>query len=558
MPFNIYLVITGVFLFGCIGFAFLSLFKSIKVRGIFRKYKYLIVLLLLANIFFKYPGSNQFFNGLEYEDAYVYNATGRYLAENNNDNNYQSFLTTCCVWGNLTNCQMSSTYSGHVIGFPFILYLLNISFGFNLLTANIVSLFLSCISIITLFVMAFYIINDIKYSVICCIIFILTPIFNVFSSTTFSEPTSMAFVSVSLLIYLDYMTDITNVKMRKYSLHLISLLFLMGFIILIKRENLIVVLCLPFASLIYNLVDKKKINYNDNMRKIVLFLPITIACILLAWSYIDYFNTIHCEESDIGVSAFSIAYFIVNIVKYINGMLFWNWYLGFSYLLFGGILLLMKYKISIVPIIIYLGYLLLYTYHHRSYYFIKGGGVSEIAFVHYMINTILIYSLIGGIGFYHLMNYIIKYKIIKRNIAIYGVISLLTIGLCGLSYYYTYGLRKAYCEDEYITRILPTKKTLDYIDHSNVVIITSEPLLFQIIGQKSLEVIDLPAIMRSTDANKIDKMIDSKNVYYLDNDIHHNYYDLNRWPYQMEYLKNKKKEIIYIEKNNFTLYKLVN
>ena len=558
MPFNIPLVVTALLLFGSIGFAFLSLFKSNKVRGILKSHKYLIIVLLIANVFFKYPASNHFFNGREYEDAYVYNATGRYLAEQKNNSNYHSFLTASCVWGNLTNCQMSVTYSGHVIGFPFILYLLNILFGFNPLTANIVSLFLSCISIITLFVMAFYIIDDIKYSVICCLLFTLIPIYNVFSSTTFSEPTSMAFVSLSLLIYLDFMTDLIDNKLRRYSLHLVALLFLMGFIILIKRENLIVALCLPLTSLIYNWADKKNIIYNDTMRKILLFIPITIICIWLAWAYIDFFNTIHCEEADIGASAFSISYFYVNIAKYIKGLLLWNWYFVFSYLLFGGILLLWKYKISIVPIIIYFGYLILYTSHHRSYYFIKGGGVSEIDFVHYMINTILIYSLIGGIGFYHLMNYIIKLITIKKRFAIYGLISLLTIGLCGLSYYYTYSLRKTYYEDEYMTRILPTKKTLDYISHSNAVIITSEPLLFQIYGPKSLYIIDLTSISMSNGALKIDKMIDSRKVYFLDNDIHHNYYDMHRWPYQMEYLNNKKKEIIYTEKANFTLYKLTN
>lgn len=550
--------VTMLFLIGSIGFAFLSILKSNKVSEIFRQHKYLIVILIIANIFFKYPLSNHFFNGCEYEDAYVYNATGRYLAENNTINNFQTYLTSCCVWGNLANCQKSGTYSGHVIGFSLILYLLNISFGFNPLTANIVSLFLSCISIITLFIMAFYIINDIKYSIICCSLFILIPIFNVYCSTTFSEPTSMAFVSVSLLIYLDYMTDSINNKIYKYSLHLVALFFLMGFIILIKRENIIVILLLPLASLIYSWIDKKNIICNDNIIKIVLYLPITIVAILMALFNIDYLKTIHYEESDIGTSAFSIYYIISNFTVFIKGLLSWNWYLFFSYSFFAGILLLLKYKKVIVLIVIYFGYLLLYTCHHRSYYFIKGRGVSEIEFVHYMINMILIYSLIGGIGFYQFINYFLKMNIFKRNYAFYGLISLLTIGICGLSYYNTNNLRKSYYEEEYITRILPIKKTLDYIPLLDAVIITSEPLLFQIIGPKSLGIINLTVINVKNDAIKIDKMIDSGNVYYLDNDIHHNDYDLHRWPSQIKYLNNKNKEIIYSEFNKYTLYKLSN
>ena len=235
--FNIPLIVTGFFFFGSILSSFLVLYKSPKIRELLNRCKYLIIFLLILNVLLKYPASNQFFNGLEYEDAYVYNATARFLSEHNDNNNYRSFLTTCCIWGNLTNCQMSATYSGHVIGFPYILYLLNRILGFNPLTANIVSLFLSCISVITLFLLSFIIISDIKYSIICCLIYILTPIFNVFSSTTFSEPTSMAFVSLSFLIYLIYITDSNNIKTCQYGAYFVTLFFLMVFILFIKKRE---------------------------------------------------------------------------------------------------------------------------------------------------------------------------------------------------------------------------------------------------------------------------------------------------------------------------------
>ena len=143
-----------------------------------------------------------------------------------------------------------------------------------------------------------------------------------------------------------------------------------------------------------------------------------------------------------------------------------------------------QYKLSIIVIILYSGYLLLYTLHYRSYYFIKGADISEIEFVRYMINMILIYSLIGGIGFYHVFNYISNKIIDKKGYVIYGLISILTIALCGISYYYTNNLRKIYYEEEYTTRTLPTINTLRYIDNPNSVIITHNRYYFRYMGLK--------------------------------------------------------------------------
>lgn len=558
------LTITGLIFFATTLFTAISIYKSPFVLKIISDYKYYLITIIAINIFIKFSFFNNTFNGLEYEDAYIYNATARYYLLNTN-NEINSFLTNCCVLGSLKDCWVYGTFSGHVIGYPFLIYLLSKLFGYNPYFANIISYCFSCFSAVTIFILAFYIINDIYYAISSSVVFSCIPIFNVYSATSFSEPISNAFIIATMLLYMIYISDIQDKYIRTKNIiwHLIPLYLILAYLILIKRENIIVGICLLLATLIHFVKNHDyKIHYN--IKKVIYFLPSLIISGIIALVVINYFQTLECEEIEIAAKAFSISYFKVNIIKIIDGLLIYDWYLIFTLFMVIGLTISIKYDKSYYLLTVFIGYTILYTFHHRSYYFVKGGGVTEIEFVRYTINIIGVYSLIAGLGIYHMgkliYNYIIsnfRFKIFHINIGVFIII----IMICSISFYKTICLRTNLVSLENAKRIQPMESVLEYLKGKKAVVVTMDTLLYQIFGPDNLELVSIATINKCKPIQYFNNIIKQNDVYYVEKDEYSDTLNQERWAEQFDYLNNKKGTLCYYGDNGsvkWKIYKLRN
>lgn len=425
-----------------------------NVNGTLLTLVLLLIYIGLRLLFIPFP-----FWGLEYEDSYIFNVTGR-LLNSSYDHNYISYLTQCCIDGSIDDCNKHATYGGHFLAFPYTLSIVNKFVGYSHYNIFSLNLFFS-ISIA--FVAISYGKNHSTkdYFSVNSFLFILisTPFLSVFHTSGLSETFSSLIVLISLFSLFELEKNGYKSNSIKYWVALISVMLS----IVIKRENLVLLVflySLPFLGLLY---QKKLFDINR-----IVFI-ITVTCVSLLFIYTaDIFQIESNESIDIASNTFSISYFIRNIKQL--SFAFTNiYYWGItSILLIVAILcIVVNRKVSMfsaMAFILTILYIVLYSSHYRSYFQVKFGIESPFETLRYSTNYApLIAVFISSIK----MNNSHFIKIAK-----YAILPLLI-----LSIYISIRCRINFNNIEKVNRINIVEKTLSKID-INDIIITDLPILF--------------------------------------------------------------------------------
>lgn len=550
--------VTGIFFIGCLILASIYLLKSTLIKRSFNKYWKIIVVLILTNIALKVPYKSNFFDGLEYEDSYIYKASARALYEGEYEfSAINPYYPTSCVYGSLKGCRMSGIFVTNFLGYS---YLINIGyrlFGYQINTANIVSLLFSGISIAFLFAVALFIIDRLLFALICCFIYITIPIFNVYASTSLTEPLSNVYLILVLLLYLAFLdSDLERKKMLPKSIiGLSAIAFSLVFSILVKTSNMSLVFCLPIASLISLTADKKIKNRNQRNRFLI-SLAVIFSVFLFSALVLKFQTAIEINRGDIGVSPFSLSYFKALAPVFAESFFNFQWYLVYTPFFLAGMFFGLKKKNGILPILIFVFYFVLYTLHYRSYYFTRGLPAAKDEALRYMTSIVSVYSIIVGLGVYYLWRLVRKAeanrpaRVFRKSL----IASLLVTGL-SLSMFFTLKCRAYFVEDEQNVRVAPVMKTLEHLGSQDDILITSEHVLFQIYGNVDLRLIDFCSINILIPKEEIDSLIRSASVYYLET-IARGSLDEERYRSQLQYLDSKRKEHLYSGRD-YRIYRLL-
>jgi len=118
--------VTGIFFFGSLILAFSYLLITRVVKNDFKKYWKIILVLILINLVLKFPYSSNFFDGLEYEDSYIYKASARAIYEGQYAfSKINPYYPTSCIYGSIKDCRMSAIFVTNFLGYP---YLINLGY----------------------------------------------------------------------------------------------------------------------------------------------------------------------------------------------------------------------------------------------------------------------------------------------------------------------------------------------------------------------------------------------------------------------------------------------
>jgi hypothetical protein len=549
--------VTGIFFFGSSILILCYLFQNNIIRSIIKKYWKIIVVLVLINFIYKFPIKSNYFDGLEYEDSYIYKASARAFYEGSYGfSHINPYFPTSCIYGSIKKCDQQAIFVTNFLGYPYIINLGYLIFGYHITIANIVSLIFSTVSVLFLFLASLLIINDLLFALISSFVYITIPIFNVYASTSLTEPLSNAYLILVLLLYLLFINLRREDKKQLISdiLGLSSIVFTLIFAILVKTTNLSLVFCLPMAGLIYLCLNRKN-EGSYKKGKILVTIPIFLIIFLFSALVFKFQMAAEINKGDIGVNPFSFSYIKALAPVFLKSFLNFKWYLFYSILFLVGVFFGIKQKKGILPIVIFFLYFVLYTAHYRSYYFTRGIPVAEDESLRYMISIVSVYSLIVGIGIFYLFRGLRRVIYKRINIFRYKSIGIaIAIVIMGISFLFTLENRVYFVEDEYISRIAPVKKTLEYLKNNDDILITSEHILFQIYGRPELKLIDFCSIENQIQKEYIDNLIRSNNVYYLQT-MERSGVDEQRYKQQYSYIDLKSKELIFSDEN-YKLYKL--
>jgi len=517
------------------------LFRDSVVRDFLKSNWVFIFGLVIIGLISKYPYEGFFF-GLEYEDAYIYQATARHIYEGVN---ISSFTTESNVLGSLKE-SLGTSSSPHPIGFSYIIYLFCSFFGYSFFMANIVSLVFSVLNVVNVILLASFCMSK-RSAVLCGFIYTTIPILNVFSSTAFSDPFSNFYLTALCLIC------VLIYKSKENSIFNYFVLFLvMGSVVLIKRENLILIL-LSNVLLIFNcLLATFKTKGKEDFRKVIGFGTVSLTIFLFYTFKLEAFQTIDVEDADISQSSFYLPYFPKLFLAFIDGYCTFAPFLFYTTLFVVGVLQCFRNKVFFYVTAVFFSFIFTYSVHYRSYYFVEGFTVHYQEMIRYMINFISFYCIIVAKGWEVSLNYFRKITKMKNN---HYLSTCLLVTIFGISFQYTANIRRDYLEDESFSRFATIRKTLSLISEKDHVVITEQVLLYQIFGSNELNLADALLIKGVEEYKLVVNLAvrKKKGIIYIE--LKEGIIDIDRFPSQFITLKNIKKNLIF-EDANCKVFKL--
>jgi len=524
-----------------------TLFSNEATREILRKrFVWVLAAIALAGLL-KYPFDGKIFSGLEYEDAFIYNAAARFSLGNSASLPVQPFLTASCSIGSLAACKEYSTYSGHVIGYSAVIAGAIELFGYHPELANFVSFFASILCAGVLFITALLISNSILYSTIAVLIFDLLPFQNLFATASVVEPFSSLFVSLSLLSYL------VCVHSRLREPHLWQRVFSWGTLflvwwacILIKRENALSLAFLPSITVMLMLIERRPVQYWSWLIGPVFAIWIVLACFYIA--SIDVAETIRAEVPDVGGFPFSPLFLSKLLPVFISTLFDWKLFFFLSVFLPIAVYVAAKRtpptRLDLYPIILFGAYLLIYSLHYRSYYFIRTGDVAEFDTYRYLAHLIPLYALFVASG--------IQYCWIHMNFVpnstqrIEKVAFVVFVGVAiFLSWMQSSKLRTHFSEIEATNRLDVVHAVLKLTKDLNqpYAILTDDVLLYQIWGNGTEFMIDLRLMASDGGLATLTEILHNRTVYYVKKPYHDEPIERNRYLRAFQFLETLRMEM---------------
>ena len=468
----------------------LSIFAFLRndAHSLFKCHYKSLFLIIAISIVSKLPFDFNFFYGLEYEDAYIFTGYSRFLLYNNFFS-VDPFQTKACLFGSLKYCEIVGTYGGHFLGLSSLGYFFNKYFGYSPLIICFINFFASLIAACLIYCVSYLLSEDKQIGIMCSLIYSLSPAMSLFHTSGLAETLSSTSIIFTLFLFLLIFEKRKNLDRPNEAILWLLLLLSFSFCLLQKRENLIL-LFLPLISLLRILIDHK---YNSYIIiRITIFMILGVAILTVFHYGINVFDIERQESQEIAKATFSLKYFISLAPVFIKSFLTFQWFFVFSIFTFAGLILISinikQHPLYVYPIMLLIAYLLAYTLHYRSYYFIKYGHVNEFESLRYITNFFPFYCLIGGYAIVNVFNPLKnKLKLPKYYLS---VLSILVIGYL---IYANVILKKEFFLIEQENRIAPVKETIRLVDSRGNIIITDVPLIFQVLGKETLQIVKNPA-----------------------------------------------------------------
>ncbi len=468
-----------------------------------------MLIILLVAIFFRILGLYFPFWGLEYEDSYIYSAVSRQININYSFNE-DSLFTKYIIFGDLKTGVLTQTISGHFIFFPVLLSLINQPFGYDPFNIIILNTILSLINIYYASKLFNLLVNNKISQLFFGLLYASTPFLCLYNTSGLSETISSVFVILSVYFYIKKNIENKIVKFSQIYLFFILLA------IIIKRDNL-VLLALPFIDLAKHL-HSNKINFKKKL--ITGFILFFIALLIFYIFKID--KTILDEKADINnINPFSLQYFYILFPVFIKSLFNMRFFGQFFIIMICSIFTIKKVKPNtIILFFISFSYLLIYTFHYRSYYMVNGNFVPNIIDTfRYYTNFFSILMIAFSITFFNeLDNILLKYKELFTTIIISCLI---------LNFYFNYEIRDELSAIEYNERIKPVAESLKLIT-KNDIIVTDRSVLFQMFGKEDVFTVDITAISME-EIKILNDLKKSKRVFYMKDEEHDDRYSIKNY-----------------------------
>lgn len=503
-------------------------------------WKPLLVSIALVLIW-RVPTEGQFFHGLEYEDSYVYTVAARQIAEHFRIEPSESTLpysVTVCAVGSLTSCRLSDNYPEHLIGYPYLLSVFVNIIGYRPSIGSIVNVVCACMVDILIFLLCIVISDDVIAAGSAALIFAITPIFAVWGLETSAEPITNGCISLVLWFCLRYVfvwPERTN-RWRAF-LNWCAFTATLLFSLTVKRENTLLPIALPVVAFLVYFSSKHKHSFPKLKFRWML---VSVAVGLMFSLQLHLFDTMSSEMARLHKFPVTIAELIKYALVFVSSFFVVQWYGGAIILVLIGVIVAARQRnLALFPLLVFVGYLLLYAFHPRSYYELRSGSTNARAALRFSMSLMAMWSILAGVGTASVLRCFRNSRLwTKHRVAMNWIVVCIVTAMLVVSWVATDYFREDLVRDEFRMRIEPSLTAVRIANHKQArktYVLTLEPLIPQMYADPRVDVISLPslneAVMKDIGFSK-----GGVGVIYLDERIHRSPADEERYKNQLEYL----------------------
>ena len=217
-----------------------------------------------------------------------------------------------------------------------------------------------------------------------------------------------------------------------------------------------------------------------------------------------------------------------------------QWYGGAVVLvLIGVVVACRKRGLALFPLSLFLAYLLLYAFHLRTYYEMRSGTTDARAALRFSMSLMGMWSILAGLGTASMLRWFRRTRVwTNHRVSVNWIVGSALVAIVGVSFFATDYFREDTVRDELRMRIEPSLTAVQIANHDRTgktYLLTLEPLIPQMYANPSVDVISLRSLNDAV-MKDIGFRQGAVGVLYLDEEIHRNPADEERYKGQLEYL----------------------
>ena len=502
----------------------------------------LIVIFFVLVLCWRMPLNGQFFHGLEYEDSYIYTVAGRQILENvgpgANSIEFPYSINACAV-GSLKSCQSWESFPEHFIGYSYVISLFSRMVGYTPDIGSIVNLFAACLGSILIFCITLLATDNATMASAASLVFAITPVFAVYGLETSTEPASNFCMSLIIWFYIRsivaFRTSEGRFRKRMFWCAYTTVLL---FSLTVKREDILLAIGLP---LMLPLVAKPGNTSPPERFELMILMVFSSTLALILSLQMRLVQTTFGETTLLKAFPMTVGHLLIFIFGFARSFFVIRWYGGaIAAVIVGTIVTCRRKDLSLVPLFLFVAYLLVYCVHIRSYYQMQSGHIEPRAALRFSMNLMTLWAVLAGIGIGAVVTRMKRTHFYgpHRRMSIVIGCSLLA-GVFGMSFVTTKELRIRSVGDEQYVRISPACTALCFASkggQESAYVITLEPFIIQMYADTTAKVIDLAAV----DSGLLHSLIFSRKparFIFLEERSHQTVADFTRYGEQTRYLQ---------------------
>ena len=496
-------------------------------------WKPLLVCVVLVLIW-RIPAEGGFFHGLEYEDSYVYTVAGRQMAEHfriEPSGATLPYSINVCAVGSLTSCRLSDNYPEHLIGYPYILSVFFKVFGYHSSIGSIANVVCACLVDILIFLLCIVIADDVIAAGSAALIFAITPIFAVWGLETSAEPIANGCIVLVLWFCLRYVF-VSPEHSSHWRAFLIWCAFTstLLFSLTVKRENILLPIVLPLVVFLVRFT-KNRTDFSPAHRFRWILLSAALGLIFSLQLHLS--QTQNSEIALLHKFPLTPAELLTYLPVFVSSFFVVQWYGGAIILVLIGVIVASRQRgLALFPLLLFVGYLLLYAFHLRTYYEMRSGSTDARAALRFSMSLMGMWSILAGLGTASVVRWLRRTRIwANYSVPVKWIVGCTVAVVVFVSFFDTDYFREDVVRDEFRMRIEPSLTAVRAAAQNparTTYILTLEPLIPQMYADSNINVISLRTLNEDVmkdvgfDQGGVD-------VLYLDEKIHRSPADEERY-----------------------------